>query len=118
VSGRPAEEITPLSNVIKHLPAKTARKEITPGQAILDLRIDRQAEIQGVGMGVLSDGTPFLTQRGLLVCAAFRTLILAQSALPGANRPNSPGFRRSRICSLREACPFRPRISRSRTEAS
>jgi len=34
-------------------------------QAELDLAIDRDAEIQGVGMGVLSDGTPYLTQRGL-----------------------------------------------------
>lgn len=50
---------------IKHLPRTMAGKEIDPQQATLDLRIDKQTEIRGVGMGVLNDGTPFLTQRGL-----------------------------------------------------
>lgn len=59
------KEITPNSNTIKQLPAKTASKEITSAQGVLDLKIDREAEIQGIGMGVLTDGTPFLTQRGL-----------------------------------------------------
>lgn len=34
-------------------------------QGSLDLGIQKQVEIDGVGMGVLSDGTPFLTGRGL-----------------------------------------------------
>ena len=34
-------------------------------QGVLDLGIQKQVEIDGVGMGVLSDGTPFLTLRGL-----------------------------------------------------
>lgn len=55
--------MTPLH--IKTLPSKRATQEISPDQGVLDLRVDRQTEIQGVGMGVLSDGTPFLTQRGL-----------------------------------------------------
>lgn len=38
---------------------------IVPGQGHLDLTIEKQIEIDGVGMGVLSDGTPFLTGRGL-----------------------------------------------------
>jgi hypothetical protein len=50
---------------IKHLPAKTGPKEIDPAQGRLDLHVDKQTEIQGIEMGVLSDGTPFLTQRGL-----------------------------------------------------
>jgi hypothetical protein len=50
---------------IRNLPAKSGPKEIDPMQGSLDLQIDRQLEIQGIGMGVLSDGTPFLTQRGL-----------------------------------------------------
>jgi hypothetical protein len=45
----------------------TARRgnPITPGQGTLDLQIQKQIEIDGVGMGVLSDGTAFLTGRGL-----------------------------------------------------
>ena len=45
----------------------TARRAnpIAPGQGLLDLQIQKQIEIDGVGMGVLSDGTAFLTGRGL-----------------------------------------------------
>lgn len=38
---------------------------ITPTQLALDLQIAAEKEIDGVGMGVLSDGRPFLTVRGL-----------------------------------------------------
>jgi hypothetical protein len=37
----------------------------TPSQLAFDLEIVVEAEIDGVGMGVLGDGTPFLTIRGL-----------------------------------------------------
>ncbi|APX91102.1 hypothetical protein BV394_10255 [Brevirhabdus pacifica] len=40
-------------------------KELDPRQGSLDLQIERQAEIEGIGMGVLRDGTAFLTGRGL-----------------------------------------------------
>jgi hypothetical protein len=36
-----------------------------PVQQVLDLQIQKQIEIDGIGMGVLTDGTPFLTGRGL-----------------------------------------------------
>jgi len=52
-----------MSRKISKLPAKSAKKEINPKQG--ELFVDVQKEIQGIGMGVLSDGTPFLTQRGL-----------------------------------------------------
>jgi hypothetical protein len=48
---------------IKTLPIKSGQKEI--GQAVLDLGIEKDTEINGIGMGVLSDGTPYLNQRGL-----------------------------------------------------
>lgn len=37
--------------------------EITPAQG--ELALEAEKEVQGIGMGVLSDGTPFLNQRGL-----------------------------------------------------
>ena len=37
----------------------------TTEQTELDLQIQKQIEIDGIGMGVLTDGTPFLTGRGL-----------------------------------------------------
>lgn len=42
-----------------------APKSADRRQGSLDLGIAKQIEIDGVGMGVLSDGTPFLTGRGL-----------------------------------------------------
>lgn len=59
------EEITPKATYVRRLPSKTGPKEITPRQGALDLCVERRATIQGVEMGVLSDGTPFLTQRGV-----------------------------------------------------
>lgn len=52
-----------MTKKIKRLPRKPAKKEISQGQG--ELFVNVQREIQGIGMGVLSDGTPFLTQRGL-----------------------------------------------------
>lgn len=40
-------------------------KELTPAQGKLDLGIECQAEVDGIGMGVLKDGTAYLTGRGL-----------------------------------------------------
>lgn len=52
------------NSLVAVMPGKTAATK-NPRQGQLDLGIARQVEIDGVGMGVLSDGTPFLTQRGL-----------------------------------------------------
>ena len=59
------KELTPKPNKISKLPSKMASEELTQKQLNLDLGIEAQREIDGVGMGVLSDGTPFLTGRGL-----------------------------------------------------
>lgn len=60
-----AEQLTPKRNEISVLGQKTANKELTSAQGLLDLGIEVQAEVDGIGMGVLKDGTPFLTGRGL-----------------------------------------------------
>lgn len=59
------KELDMKSKEIKYLPQNYTGKELDPKQGVLDLQIDRQAEIEGVGMGVLRDGTAFLTGRGL-----------------------------------------------------
>lgn len=49
----------------------------TPAQGELPLEIAKEVEIDGVGMGVLSDGTPYLTLRGLArMCGVDHTNIL------------------------------------------
>ncbi|WP_337846771.1 hypothetical protein [Sphingomonas sp.] len=61
------KEITPNANKINILAAKTAPKEITQSQGMLPLGIEANGEFGEIGMGVLSDGTPYLNQRGLAV---------------------------------------------------
>lgn len=53
------------SNIIKALPRNSIQKELGQNQSSFDLGIEMQAEVDGIGMGVLRDGTPFLTGRGL-----------------------------------------------------
>lgn len=54
---------------------------IAPKQGVLDLRIEKQIEIDGIGMGVLSDATPFLTGRGLArLCGINNARIVELSA--------------------------------------
>lgn len=48
-----------------------------PEQLRLDLEVAAEREIDGVGMGVLSDGTPYLTIRGLArMCGVDHTIII------------------------------------------
>jgi len=53
----------------------------TPSQLPLNLEILVEAEIDGVGMGVLGDGTPFLTLRGLArMCGTAPSTLVALTA--------------------------------------
>jgi hypothetical protein len=64
-----AKEIGKSTPTIKVLAPNSSSKEITPSQPSLGLGIEADTEINGIGMGVLSDGTPYLNQRGLaLLC--------------------------------------------------
>jgi hypothetical protein len=52
-----------MTKQISKMPVRAWHKD--PAQTEFDLKVDRQVEADGIGMGVLSDGTPFLNQRGL-----------------------------------------------------
>lgn len=52
---------------INVLAAKSTQKEISPAQGSLALGIEKAGDFGEIGMGVLSDGTPYLNQRGLAV---------------------------------------------------
>jgi hypothetical protein len=45
-------------------------KEITPSQGELFSEVEK--DVGGIGMGVLSDGTPYLNQRGLAALCGVR----------------------------------------------
>jgi hypothetical protein len=62
-----SKEINLNANKISILAPKWGAKEINPVQAALALGIEKDADHGGIGMGVLSDGTPYLNQRGLAV---------------------------------------------------
>jgi hypothetical protein len=82
----PAESKPPLSSTTKPLsvntlPVKRGGDSSTPNKQ-LKLFVDKELEINGIGMGVLSDGTAFLTGRGLArLCnvASPRTVELGQN---------------------------------------
>ncbi|WP_164146882.1 hypothetical protein [Stenotrophomonas maltophilia] len=49
-----------------------------PRQGQLSLGIEKQREIDGIGMGVLSDGTPFLSGRGLSRLCGVRHFVIQE----------------------------------------
>ena len=59
------EEISLNARKIRTLAPKMASKEIGPNQGQSSLIPVVERDIGGIGMGVLSDGTPYLNQRGL-----------------------------------------------------
>ncbi len=61
----------------KFLETLKGRLPITQKQGVLSLEIAKETEIDGVGMGVLSDGTPFLSGRGLArLCGISNSVIV------------------------------------------
>jgi hypothetical protein len=65
-------QINRLSVLVPYQPASSR----SPQQTKLDLGIQTQIEIDGIWMGVLSDGTPFLTGRGLArLCGLHHSVI-------------------------------------------
>jgi hypothetical protein len=70
-------------NVLKRLDKMTTEDDLitAPKQLRLDLQVATEKEIDGVGMGVLTDGTPFLTIRGLArMCGVDHTSIIRITA--------------------------------------
>lgn len=62
VGGRKSHKITMKINMLTQ---KSGRNSPKGNQPFLPLAVAREREIDGIVMGVLSDGTPYLNQRGL-----------------------------------------------------
>ena len=70
------KELTEKPTTISRLATRMPSKEVTPKQPSLALSIERDTDVGGIGMGVLSDGTPYLSQRGLAaLCGVMNTHI-------------------------------------------
>ncbi len=64
-----SKEISSNASKISVLATKSTEMEISPAQGNLNLGIEKSGDFGEIGMGVLSDGTPYLNQRGLaLLC--------------------------------------------------
>ncbi|WP_030541553.1 hypothetical protein [Sphingobium sp. DC-2] len=62
----------------------------TPRQYNLDLKIEVEREIDGVGMGVLSDGSPFLNLRGLASMCGVDSSLITRITGDWINTPLKP----------------------------
>lgn len=80
------------TNEIKSLAPVRGSKEITP-QGNLDLGIERETEIQGIGMGVLQDGTPYLNQRGLAALCGVQNAHIGTISSQWTEMPEKPRIR-------------------------
>lgn len=56
---------TTKQNQINKLRQSSTLQPATPPQGVLDLGIEIERDVNGIEMGVLENGVPFLTQRGL-----------------------------------------------------
>jgi len=62
------KEISPNASKISVLAPKSGGLEISPAQGSLELGIEKDAEFGEIGMGVLSDGTPYLKSLSSMAC--------------------------------------------------
>lgn len=84
------KEISKLPNRISVLAPKSGSKEITPAQGVLDLALDVERDVGGIGMGVLSDGTPYLNQRGLAVLCGVQNAHIGSISSQWSEDPPKP----------------------------
>lgn len=81
----------------KGLRVKYPVQPATPSQYILDLGIEVQRDVNGIEMGVLENGIPFLTQRGVAkISGAARSVIfdVTQEWEKHYQKPHDPGTTR------------------------
>lgn len=80
-----------------------------PVQGSLDLKVEKEVEIDGVGMGVLSDGTPYLTGRGLARLCGVDSSVITRLGAEWSEQLQKPRVTRIRqILELRGITPATP----------
>lgn len=84
------------SSASNTLPAKSSARAATSDQLPLDLGVEVEKNVGGIEMGVLENGMPYLTQRGLAAMsgAARATIFeITREWAEGFDKPTSPGNR-------------------------
>lgn len=84
------KEISKMPRKINKMQSVRAGKEITRDQAVLPLGIDKETDIEGIGMGVLSDGTPYLNQRGLAALCGVQNAHIGTISSQWDDEPKKP----------------------------
>lgn len=79
-----------MNQSVNKFPATPSELKMKEVQRHLDLVIDKQTEIQGIGMGVLSDGTPFLNQRGLARLCGIENAHIGTISSQWSSEPEKP----------------------------
>ncbi|WP_067519594.1 hypothetical protein [Endozoicomonas ascidiicola] len=80
-----------------------------PVQGSLDLKVEKEVEVDGVGMGVLSDGTPYLTGRGLARLCGVDNSVITRLGAEWSEQLQKPRVTRIRqILNLRGINPQTP----------
>lgn len=80
-----------------------------PVQGSLDLKVEKEVEVDGVGMGVLSDGTPYLTGRGLARLCGVDSSVITRLGAEWSEQLQKPRVTRIRqILDLRGISPSTP----------
>lgn len=78
----------------------------TAGQYFFDLHVEKEVEVDGIGMGVLNDGTAYLNARGLArMCGIDHTLILRLGEQWGSER-EQPRVRKIREVLTQQGVSF------------
>ena len=82
------KEITSNAKEIKALAPKKGSKEIGSQGDLFQIEMER--DIGGIGMGVLSDGTPYLNQRGLAALCGVQNAHIGTISSQWSEQPQKP----------------------------
>ena len=102
VARKIAQPATSLSKGINALKGKTALSPATPPQGVLDLGVEVERIVGGIEMGVLENGLPFLTQRGLAEMSGAARKTIQELSQEWAEAQKSGVYPAGRITYFRE----------------
>lgn len=102
VAGVMVQPATYNTNKIKQLGGKMATQPASPKQLVLDIGVQIQKDVNGVEMGVLENGIPFLTQNGLAKIAGTARSVIYDIAQEWGEHFNDEVLSKNRFSWLRQ----------------
>lgn len=97
-----AQPATNNRNQIKQIGVKMAKQPATPKQLVLDIGVQVEKDVNGIEMGVLENGIPFLTQNGLAKLAGTTRSVIYDIAQEWAEHFDDEVLTKSRYSWLRQ----------------